>query len=77
MKRLLQVLLLLNLIAFAYGLYLQYIAHNKIYVKVMGFGVLFMVFVLLPLFLYHRYKDKTIEDYRFKGFNKNNDLPDN
>ncbi len=39
----------------------------------MGFGVLFMVFVLLPLFLYDRYKDKNIEDYRFKGFKDKND----
>ena len=77
MKRFLQILLLLNILAFAYGLYLQYILHNKMYLKVMGFSVLFMVFVLLPLFLYHRYKDKTIEDFRFKGFNNKDDAPDN
>jgi len=76
MKRLLQILLLINLIGFGYGLYLQYIMHNKLYSKVMGFGVLFMVFVLLPLFLYHRYKDKSIEDYRFKGFKPNKDEED-
>ncbi len=68
MKRLLQLLLLINLGVFAYGLYLQYIAHNQFYAKVMGGGVLFMVFILMPLFLYYRYKDKSLEDYRFKGF---------
>lgn len=68
MKRILQLLLLINLFWFGYGLYLQYITHDKMYAKIMGYGVLFMVFILLPLFLYHRYKDKSIEDYRFKGF---------
>ncbi len=75
MKRFLQILLIVNLVWFGYGLYLQYITHNKLYSKVMGFGVLLMVFVLMPLFLYHRYKDKSIEDYRFKGF-KNDDEVD-
>ncbi len=76
MKRLLQILLLINLIWFGYGLYLQYIVHNRLYSKIMGFGVLFMVFVLLPLFLYHRYKDKSIEDYRFKGFKQSKNEED-
>jgi len=73
MRRLIKILFFINLMDFGYGLYLQYILHNKIYNKVMGFGVLFMVFVLLPLFLYDRYKDKNIEDYRFKGFKDKND----
>ncbi len=76
MKRLLKILLFINLLDFGYGLYLQYLAHDKLYSKIMGFGVLFMVFVLLPLFLYDRYKDKSIEDYRFKGFENKNDTDD-
>ncbi len=73
MKRLLQILLFINLLWFGYGLYLQYVTHDKFYAKIMGSGVLFMVFILLPLFLYHRYKGKSIEDYRFKGFKNNNE----
>jgi len=67
MKRLIQIILLLNLSVFFYGLYLQYIVRNPLYTKVMGSGVLLLVFVLMPLFLYYRYKDKSIEDYRFKS----------
>jgi hypothetical protein len=58
---------------FAYGLYLQYFTHDLLYQKIMGFGVLLLVFVLMPLFIYYRYKDKSLEDYRFKGFNQEDD----
>jgi len=68
MKRLIQFVLLINLGLFIYGLYLQYFTHNPLYQKIMGFGVLLLVFVLMPLFIYYRYKDKSLEDYRFKGF---------
>ncbi len=69
MKTFIKILFLVNTFVFLYGLYLQYIARNSLYEKVMGSGVLLLVFGLLPLFLYHRYKDKSIDDYRFKGFN--------
>ena len=73
MKRLIQFLLLINLGLFIYGLYLQYLTHNPLYQKIMGFGVLLLVFVLMPLFIYYRYKDKSLEDYRFKGFRQKDD----
>ncbi len=72
MKRIIQLLLLIILSLFAYGLYLQYYEHNILHQKIMGFGVLLLVFLLLPLFIYHRYKDKNLEDFRFKGFNQDN-----
>ena len=31
--------------------------------KIIGMGVLFGAFIYLPLFLYHRWKDKKISDY--------------
>ncbi len=68
MKRLLQAILLINLSLFFYGVYLQYVAHDTGYDKIFGIGTLLLVFVLLPLFLYYRYKDKRLEDYKFKGF---------
>jgi membrane protein YdbS with pleckstrin-like domain len=74
MKRIIQLLLFIVLSIFGYGIYLQYYAKTDNYAKIMGSGVLVLVFVLMPLFLYHRYKDKNIEDYRFKGFN--NDTKD-
>ena len=73
MKRLIQVIFFINLGLFIYGLFLQYFAHNPLYQKIMGFGVLLLVFVLMPLFIYYRYKDKSLEDYRFKGFNQEDD----
>ncbi len=66
MKKLIRLLFYFNLALFFYGAYLQYVAHNPAYAKVMGSGVLFLVFVLLPLFLWYRYKDKKIEDFQFK-----------
>jgi hypothetical protein len=73
MKKLIQILFFFNLAIFFYGAYLQYVAKNPIYSKVMGSGVLFLVFILLPLFLWYRYKDKKIEDFQFnKNTNKKN-----
>jgi len=73
MKRLIQLVFFINLGIFIYGLYLQYFTHNLLYQKIMGFGVLLLVFVLMPLFIYYRYKDKSLEDYRFKGFKQEED----
>jgi len=66
MKNLIKILFFINLIIFFLGIYLQYIAHNPIYSKIMGLGVLLLVFILLPLFLWYRYKDKKIEDFQFR-----------
>ncbi len=32
--------------------------------KFIGFGVLIFAFVFMPLFIYHRYKDKDMSKYR-------------
>lgn len=38
---------------------------------IIGIGVLAIAFVLMPLFIYHRYKDKNMEDFRLdKWFEK-------
>ena len=73
MKIILYIILLGVLALFTSGLIYQYYFHDKIYLKLMGSGVLLMVLVLMPLFIYHRYKDKRIEDYRFKGFGNDNE----
>jgi len=73
MKRIIQIIFIVNLALFLYGVYLQYLAHNPLYAKVMGSGVLLLVFVLMPLFLYDRYKDKNIDDYKFKSMNNENE----
>jgi hypothetical protein len=73
MTKLIRLLLWINIAVFTFGFYLQYVDENPFYHKILGSGVLLLVFVLLPLFLYHRYKDKSIEDFRFKNMNKKND----
>ncbi|MDO9274609.1 MAG: hypothetical protein Q7T92_03550 [Lutibacter sp.] len=37
---------------------------------VIGIGVLMVAFVLMPLFIYHRYKNKNINDFTFEKFRK-------
>ena len=62
MKRIVTVLLILIIIDFAVGFYLQSTGYAQAE-KIIGLGVLVFAFVLLPLFLYHRYSKKKIEDY--------------
>lgn len=37
---------------------------------VIGLGVLSTAFVLMPLFIYHRYKNKNLSDFTFEKFKK-------
>ncbi|MGV8945182.1 MAG: hypothetical protein ACOH1N_02020 [Lutibacter sp.] len=37
---------------------------------VIGIGVLIVAFVLMPLFIFHRYKNKNIRDFTFDKFKK-------
>lgn len=37
---------------------------------VIGLGVLLIAFVLMPLFIYHRYKNKNLRDFTFEKFKK-------
>ncbi|KUO66401.1 MAG: hypothetical protein APF83_05795 [Lutibacter sp. BRH_c52] len=39
---------------------------------VIGLGVLIVAFILMPLFIYHRYKNKKMSDFTFEKFK--NDL---
>ena len=63
MKLLLQILFFILLGALASGMYYK----NKIDYsqgeRIIGFTVLAGAFIYLPLFLYHRWKDKNIADY--------------
>ena len=34
--------------------------------KWIGIGILILALVLMPLFIYHRYKDKNLNDYMYK-----------
>lgn len=37
---------------------------------VIGLGILMVAFVLMPLFIYHRYKNKNLSDFTFEKFKK-------
>lgn len=41
---------------------------------VIGIGVLIVAFILMPLFIYHRYKNKNLNDFTFDKYRK--DLED-
>ena len=60
--KVIQFLGLLLFVAFVIGFVL--LATDNIYAKkVIGFSVLVLVFVLMPLFLYHRWNGKRLRDY--------------
>lgn len=62
MKTLLKILFVIFLLWMIAGVYLLNIEHPKAQV-VMGLGVLFMSFILMPLFIYYRYKDGKYKKY--------------
>ena len=45
------------------GYYLKELIEYKEGEKIIGLGVLFGAFIYLPIFLYHRWKNKNISDY--------------
>ncbi|WP_291114191.1 hypothetical protein [Flavobacterium sp. UBA6135] len=45
--------------------------------KWVGIGVLLTALVLMPIFLWHRYKNKKLEDYSFKFDNKKGENAEN
>ena len=48
-----------------YGLYLKEKGTSDISEVLIGFSVLALSFLYLPLFLYHRYKEKDLSKYTF------------
>jgi membrane protein YdbS with pleckstrin-like domain len=57
------------------GLFIESENHQKY----IGFGVLILFFIVFPLFSYHRWKDKKMEDYylnnkNLKKFKENSNL---
>lgn len=62
MKIVLKVLFIIFLIWMVVGIYLLNTNHEKSQI-VMGLGVLYMSFILMPIFIYHRYKDGKYKKY--------------
>ena len=67
MKIVLRILLFCCLGLIGYGYYLNQgeSGNGEIFI---GSGALLLAFVLMPLFIYHRYKDKDLRNYSIKDF---------
>jgi len=66
MKNVLRMLLAVVLGCIAFGYYRNY-GNAGSGEKYIGVGVLLFAFILMPLFIYHRYKDKDLSRYSFKN----------
>lgn len=62
MKNLLLILFIIFLLWMCTGIYLLYTANEKAQI-VMGLGVFYMAFILMPTFIYYRYKDGKYKKY--------------
>jgi len=67
MKYIFITLLILIIAGFIVGYYIVG-QGNPIGEVIIGIDVLVVAFVLMPLFLYHRYKNKDLANFKFKGF---------
>jgi flagellar biosynthesis protein FliP len=62
LKIFIRVLVFIVLGMLSIGFYMQYKEMPQAE-KIIGIGVLLIVLVLLPAFLYHRYQNKNLQDY--------------
>ena len=62
MKKIIYLLTLVLISSFSFGFYQKSI-NEEIGNKIIGYSVLVLVFVYLPIFIYNGWKNKSIEDY--------------
>ena len=62
MKKIIYFLTLVLISSFSFGFYQKSIS-EEIGNKIIGYSVLVLVFVYLPIFIYNGWKNKSIEDY--------------
>jgi hypothetical protein len=62
MKRLLQILFLIDIIGLSYGFYIksENVAKGDL---IIGLTLVLGFFIVMPLFIYHRWKNKNVKDY--------------
>ena len=71
MKKVVITLFIIFLLWMLTGAYLLTVEHEKAQI-VMGLGVFFMAFILMPIFIYYRYRDG-----KYKKYIINNDVDKN
>ena len=69
MKSILIFLLVIIIGALAYGFYIKETGDGQGEI-IIGISVLAIAFILMPLFIYHRYKNKNIKDFTFDKYQK-------
>ncbi|MFD0761439.1 hypothetical protein ACFQZW_05045 [Lutibacter aestuarii] len=69
MKLVLNILLVLVLGGLVYGFYLQNLGDSNGQI-IIGISVLVIAFVFMPLFIFHRYKNKNLKDFTFDNYRK-------
>jgi hypothetical protein len=62
MNLVLKVMFIIFLIWMTVGIYLLNTAHEKAQIT-MGLGIFYFSFLLMPIFIYHRYKDGKYKKY--------------
>lgn len=83
MKYVIQILFACVILGIGSGFYVKSQVNELRGDQIIGITVLFTVFILFPLFIYHRSKGKKMSDYMFtkenldKMTNKDNKYPDN
>lgn len=65
MKNIIKLLFIVFILWMIIGAYLLNTEHPKAQI-VMGLGVMYLAFVLMPVFIYHRYKDGKYKKYIMK-----------
>ncbi len=75
-KLVLKILFFAILSGITYGLYLIE-TRDVLGEKIVGVSVLALCFVLMPLFIYHRYKGKDLSRYQFKNPHDSSKSTDN
>lgn len=72
MKFVLTTLLIVVLVGMTYGYYLKESGDFNGEILI-GIGVLIIAFIIMPLFIFHRYKDKDLSNFHIDNFTKRND----
>lgn len=70
MKLLLKIFFIVFLVSMIVGAYLKYQAHPKGEV-VIGLSILFLAFILMPLFIYYRFREGKYKKYVLDPNKKN------
>lgn len=69
MKFVISIVLLVVLGMLTYGYFVKQSGDTNGEI-IIGISVLIVAFVLMPLFIYHRYKNKNLKDFTFDNYRK-------